>query len=512
MPRSRQGVPRSAMPGSSSTGIPTGWRRSAGGSWPGTSTPAANCPGGPIRTRTGSSSPRRCWCRRPSPPSSPTTSGSWRGSPRSRRWPKPNRRRSSNCGRGWATIDGPGSFRRPPAPSSRNTAGPFPMTRSGFVPCRGSDATSPGPSFRSPSIARPRSSRRTPGASWRAGSPGARTSTRPPPRPGSGRPPSGSSPPGGPVCLIRHLSSSVPWSARRASRCAWSARSPLSARHRALGLQDALPVASPKPAPLAVTEACGLVERSGRFLIVQRGPGGLWEGLWEFPTIHRSGADPAGRAFGTSPDLAEGVRLLTGVRVQIGPLAETVRYSVTRHRVALDAYRAIGLTDALTPGPGLAQAAWAPAEVLEEYPFGSAGRRPCPRGWPDARPTAPRIDPTAPIGTNRPARAVARRIPSAALLTAGSYSRMSPLADGQARPDLQTAERAPRGSDASSRKRETCADTLRLDLPFLSAEPYRSRLARPWPIATTTLPAESLDHGPGFFRLIKTKGTGHAIG
>jgi A/G-specific adenine glycosylase len=146
-------------------------------------------------------------------------------------------------------------------------------------------------------------------------------------------------------------------------------------RARALGLQDALPLASPKPAPLAVAEACALVERSGRFLIVQRGPGGLWEGLWEFPTIHRSGADPAGRAFGTPHDLAEGVRLLTGVRVQIGPLAETVRYSVTRHRVALDAYRAIGLTDALTPGPGLAQAAWAPAEALGEYPFGSAGRR-----------------------------------------------------------------------------------------------------------------------------------------
>jgi A/G-specific adenine glycosylase len=146
-------------------------------------------------------------------------------------------------------------------------------------------------------------------------------------------------------------------------------------RARGLGLQDTLPVTSPKTPPMAVAEACALVERDGRFLIVQRGPGGLWEGLWEFPTIHRSGADPAGRAFTTAPDLAEGVRLLTGVHVQIGPLAETVRYSVTRHRVALDAYRAIGLTDALRPGPGLAQAAWAPAELLEEYPFGSAGRR-----------------------------------------------------------------------------------------------------------------------------------------
>jgi A/G-specific adenine glycosylase len=146
-------------------------------------------------------------------------------------------------------------------------------------------------------------------------------------------------------------------------------------RARTLGLQDALPISAPNPPPLAVAEACALVERAGRYLIVQRAPGGLWAGFWEFPTIHRSGADPAGRAFGTTVDLAEGVHRLTGVRVQIGPLAQTVRYSVTRHRVQLDAYRAIGLTEELSPGPGLAQAAWVSAEVLTSYPFGSAGRR-----------------------------------------------------------------------------------------------------------------------------------------
>jgi A/G-specific adenine glycosylase len=146
-------------------------------------------------------------------------------------------------------------------------------------------------------------------------------------------------------------------------------------RARTLGLQDALPVLAPNPPPLAVAEACALVERAGRFLIVQRGPGGLWEGFWEFPTIHQSGADPAGRSFGAGVDLAEGVRRLTGVRAQIGPLAQTVRYSVTRHRVQLHAYRATGLTEELTPGPGLVQAAWVPAEVLTSYPFGSAGRR-----------------------------------------------------------------------------------------------------------------------------------------
>jgi A/G-specific adenine glycosylase len=144
---------------------------------------------------------------------------------------------------------------------------------------------------------------------------------------------------------------------------------------RAQGIEGRLPVVSPKPPPLTVTEACALVEHSGRWLIVQRAPGGLWERFWEFPTIHRAGADPAGRSLGETVELAEGVRRLTGVEVRIGPHLETVRYTVTRHRVELSAYRAVRLSGTPTPGPGLIQAAWVAPEVLINYPFGSAGRR-----------------------------------------------------------------------------------------------------------------------------------------
>src|SRR5437867_2193886 len=83
--------------------------------------------------------------------------------------------------------------------------------------------------------------------------------------------------------------------------------------------------ASAKPAPLAVTEACAMVVRGGRLLIVRRGPGRLWAGFWEFPTIHLAGADPAGRSFGIPVDLAEGVRRLTGIEARIGPALRTIR-------------------------------------------------------------------------------------------------------------------------------------------------------------------------------------------
>jgi A/G-specific adenine glycosylase len=146
-------------------------------------------------------------------------------------------------------------------------------------------------------------------------------------------------------------------------------------RARIRGIEGRLPFVSPKPPPLTVTEACALVERQGRWLIVQRAPGGLWERFWEFPTVHLAGADPAGRSLGPAVELADGVRRLTGIEARIGPLVETIRYSVTRHRVELHAYQAVGLSGSPTPGPGLVQAAWVVPEVLMNYPFGSAGRR-----------------------------------------------------------------------------------------------------------------------------------------
>lgn len=146
-------------------------------------------------------------------------------------------------------------------------------------------------------------------------------------------------------------------------------------RARELGIQDELPVLAPKPPPLAVAEACALVVRGSQVLIVQRGAGGLWEHFWEFPAIHLSGADPAGRSFGRPVTLDEGVRLLTGLEVRVGPIVQTVRFGVTKHRVQLDAYRAQALGGDLEPGPGLARAEWVDLKDLENYPFGSAGRR-----------------------------------------------------------------------------------------------------------------------------------------
>jgi len=161
--------------------------------------------------------------------------------------------------------------------------------------------------------------------------------------------------PRSPACLLCPL----------ASLCA--------ARRR--GIQDSVPVVTPRPRPLAVTEACALVVREGTVLVVQRSDGGLWSRFWEFPTINLEGADPAGRSFGASVSLSEGVERLTGIRVRVGPEIKTLTYAVTRHRVVLRVHLAQACSGSLQPGPGLVDARWVATSELAELPLGSAARR-----------------------------------------------------------------------------------------------------------------------------------------
>ena len=125
-----------------------------------------------------------------------------------------------------------------------------------------------------------------------------------------------------------------------------------------LGLQDRLPAMAPKPPPLAVVEACAIVVHESKILILQRGRGGLWEQFWEFPTVHLEGADPGGRSFAEPVELAEGVRRLTGISIELGTEVKSLIYSVTNHRVRLSAHLARARDGVLEPGPGFVDARW----------------------------------------------------------------------------------------------------------------------------------------------------------
>jgi A/G-specific adenine glycosylase len=142
-----------------------------------------------------------------------------------------------------------------------------------------------------------------------------------------------------------------------------------------LGLQDEIPKVGPRPAPLAVSEACAVVAAGGKVLMIRRRPPGLWAGFWEFPTIHKGGADPAGRSFGEPVDPAEGVERLTRIRIRLGDLATTLTFGVTKHRVTLDVYRATATPAEPTPGPGFSEARWIEPGELSDLTLSSASRR-----------------------------------------------------------------------------------------------------------------------------------------
>jgi A/G-specific adenine glycosylase len=131
------------------------------------------------------------------------------------------------------------------------------------------------------------------------------------------------------------------------------------------GLQDDLPRKSaPKP-PLEVAETCVLaIDPVGRFLVVRRSPGGLWGEFIEFPTVHLSGANPAGRPPGSADDLGRPLLELTGVSLRIGPVVRSLKYGVTKHRVTLVARVAWPIGGEPRPGPGLSAVEWRSPEEL----------------------------------------------------------------------------------------------------------------------------------------------------
>jgi A/G-specific adenine glycosylase len=144
-----------------------------------------------------------------------------------------------------------------------------------------------------------------------------------------------------------------------------------------LGVQDQIPLVVAKPPPKAVSEACMLVVREGRLLLLKRGKGRLWEDFWEFPTVHLAGADPAGRGLAKAGeiDLSRELTRLTSVHAKVGPVCRSVRYGVTTHRVTLEAHLAEWLAGEPVPGLGFVEASWESLDQLGRLTLSSSSRR-----------------------------------------------------------------------------------------------------------------------------------------
>lgn len=102
---------------------------------------------------------------------------------------------------------------------------------------------------------------------------------------------------------------------------------------RAQSLQDELPEARARRAPVDVRVAAALIERAdGRVLLVRRATGRVLRGLWELPqtTLQARGRD----------DLVRELRAHHGLQVALGALAHVARHAITFRRITAEAYRA----------------------------------------------------------------------------------------------------------------------------------------------------------------------------
>jgi len=106
-----------------------------------------------------------------------------------------------------------------------------------------------------------------------------------------------------------------------------------------------------------------VAEKGGRFLVRQRPAGVVNAHLWEFPNLELAPDDS---------DLKRAACSVLGVRPETLELLGTVKHSITRYRITLEAYRA---TSRQAAGIPAAKGRWFGRGRLRQLPFTSAHKQ-----------------------------------------------------------------------------------------------------------------------------------------
>ena len=112
-----------------------------------------------------------------------------------------------------------------------------------------------------------------------------------------------------------------------------------------------------------IHETAVVVRRAGRVLVVQRGPGEWWEGLWDFPRVPKA-AGAARRGIERSEALSS---LACGATSRLG----TITHTVTHHRITLDVVSCV----AGRAGKVATGRRWVTATALASLAMTSPGRQ-----------------------------------------------------------------------------------------------------------------------------------------
>ncbi|HUY89482.1 MAG TPA: NUDIX domain-containing protein, partial [Pirellulales bacterium] len=135
-------------------------------------------------------------------------------------------------------------------------------------------------------------------------------------------------------------------------------------------LQEVVPPMRRKPNFESVREAALVVRRRRQVLLLRRGDGGRWAGLWDFPRFAVSAAEDET----LDRELADKLRELTGVLARPRELLTTLRHGVTRFRITLACHLADYVSASRRPPTG-AELRWVSPDDFDGYPLNTTGRK-----------------------------------------------------------------------------------------------------------------------------------------
>lgn len=141
-------------------------------------------------------------------------------------------------------------------------------------------------------------------------------------------------------------------------------------RARAAGVQEELPEPSAKPKTVEVRMAAALTIERGRVAVVQaRADAPRWASMWQFPAVELEAGESA------ESGARRAAAALAGLRVRVDAPVQTVRHTVTHHRITLDAYACSREGRRTEPGASVEALAWKRPAELTQLPMPSAHRR-----------------------------------------------------------------------------------------------------------------------------------------
>jgi A/G-specific adenine glycosylase len=138
------------------------------------------------------------------------------------------------------------------------------------------------------------------------------------------------------------------------------------------GLQEKLPVLTPRMEYQSRHDALVVVSRNDRYLLRKCGAGENWTGLWDF--LRFTLGEPTAEASRVSLEDRVAARMKTefGLSLAVEPSTKRLRHAVTKYRITLDCFRA-RIEGRLPAGVG--DFAWVSSEELGSLPLNATGRK-----------------------------------------------------------------------------------------------------------------------------------------